>query len=81
MKDVTIQTIIYDLVPDDSVPTSTKIAYRTYAGIRPKNATTAIATMDVNSAIIGCEDLIFTDTNLNSVLQIYQVSFLSFAAY
>lgn len=67
MKDVTIQMIIYDLVPDDSVPTSTKIAYRTYAGIRPKNATTAIATMDVNNAIIGCADLIFTCITLNSV--------------
>lgn len=67
MNDVTIQTIMYDLVPDDIVPNSTKTAYRTYAGIRPRNATIAIATMDVNNAIIGCEDLIFTCITLNSV--------------
>ena len=75
IKDVTIQMIIYDLVPADSVPTSTRIAYRTYAGIRPRKAVIIITIMDDNNARIGCEDFIFTNIDLNSVLQIYQVFF------
>lgn len=68
MKDVTIQIIIYDLVPEDIAPNSTKIAYSTYAGTRPIKAIIATATTDETNAMIGCDDLIFTRINLNSVL-------------
>lgn len=67
MNETAIQTMIYDLVPAEIVPTSTKIAYRTYAGIRPINNVIMIATMDVSNAIIGCADFIFTRITLNSV--------------